>query len=134
VRDSDAANAVNRFRKHRERFASPQGVMILRRNACSDAPQRRRCRRGEAALLMLAAHPATSRHISFQLAQFFVADQPDHALVDAMAKTFRETSGDIRSVLKTMLNRPEFLAPIRFGAKFKDALSIRRIGGAGGRH
>jgi uncharacterized protein (DUF1800 family) len=118
--DSDAANAVNRFRKHRGafRFAArrhdPSAECLLGRTfSGGDVGE------GEAALLMLAAHPATSRHISFQLAQFFVADQPDHALVDAMAKTFRETSGDIRSVLKTMLNCPEFLAPIRFGAKFK---------------
>lgn len=33
-------------------------------------------RDGEAALLMLARHPSTARHVSLRLAQYFVADQP----------------------------------------------------------
>ena len=74
---------------------------------------------GEAALLMLAAHPSTAHHASFQLAQYFVADDPPTALVDAMSATFRQTGGDIRAVLKTMATHPQFLSPANFGAKFK---------------
>lgn len=118
--DSNAAEAVNRFGKNKGafRFAArrhdPSVETLLGRSfSGGDVSE------GESALLMLAAHPATSRHISFQLAQFFVADQPDSGLVDAMAKTFGETHGDIRSVLKTMLGHPAFLKPANFGAKFK---------------
>lgn len=112
--------AAEQFRQNRGafRFAArrhdPSPEVVLGRTFSGyDASE------GEAALLMLAAHPATARHISFLLAQYFVADQPDAGLVDAMAKTFGDTDGDIRSVLKTMVTRREFLIPTNFGTKFK---------------
>lgn len=74
---------------------------------------------GDAALLMLAAHPATAHHISFELAQYFVADKPPPALVATMAKTFRETGGDLRSVMRAMLGSTAFLDRSNFAAKFK---------------
>ncbi|HEX4157619.1 MAG TPA: DUF1800 domain-containing protein [Rhizomicrobium sp.] len=74
---------------------------------------------GEQALLMLAAHPATAHHISYQLAQYFVADKPDGPLVEAMAKTFRTSGGDIRAVMGTMLTNPAFLASSNVGTKYK---------------
>jgi uncharacterized protein (DUF1800 family) len=74
---------------------------------------------GEQALLMLAAHSATAHHISYQLAQYFVADKPDSALVDAMTRTFRSSSGDIRTVMGTMLAHAAFLAPANIGTKYK---------------
>ncbi|MGZ3185105.1 MAG: DUF1800 domain-containing protein, partial [Telluria sp.] len=39
-------------------------------------------REGEMALDVLAVHPATAHHISYQLAQYFVSDNPPPALVD----------------------------------------------------
>jgi uncharacterized protein (DUF1800 family) len=65
---------------------------------------------GRDALLWLARQPATAHHISYELAQRFVADTPPPALVDAMAKTYLRTDGDIRQMLWTMVNRPEFWA------------------------
>jgi uncharacterized protein (DUF1800 family) len=88
---------------------------------------------GGAALLMLARHPATARHISFQLAQYFVADQPPSQLVNSMAETFKSTDGDIRSVLRTMFTRKEFRDPSNFGQKLKTpyqyVVSIARVSG-----
>jgi uncharacterized protein (DUF1800 family) len=90
-------------------------------------------REGEAALLMLASHPATAHHISFQLAQYFVADDPDAALVNGMAETFRNTGGDLRAVLKTMLSNRRFMEPKNFGIKFKTpyryVVSVARASG-----
>ena len=77
---------------------------------------------GDEALDILAAHPATARHISFKLAQYFLADRPDPAVVDAMAATFRKTNGDITAVLKTLFARDEFLSPAAYGIKFKTPL------------
>lgn len=57
---------------------------------------------------ILAHSPATAHHISFELAQRFVADQPPPALVDRMAKTFLDSNGDLRKVMQTMLDSPEF--------------------------
>jgi uncharacterized protein (DUF1800 family) len=74
---------------------------------------------GEMALDVLAVHPATAHHISYELAQYFVSDNPPPALVDRMAKTWLQTRGDIRSVLKTLFTSDEFMSPAAVGAKFK---------------
>ena len=73
----------------------------------------------ETALSILAAHPATAKHLSFQLAQYFVADQPPPALVDRMAQTWMKTHGDLSSVMRTLLESPEFWAPEATGQKYK---------------
>ena len=57
---------------------------------------------GEEALDMLARSPATARHIGFELAQYFVADEPPPGLVERLAARFIETDGNIREVLKTL--------------------------------
>jgi uncharacterized protein (DUF1800 family) len=90
-------------------------------------------REGEAALLMLANHPSTAKFISTKLAQRFVSDTPPQALVDAMAKTFMESDGDIKAVLRTMLRAPEFWDVRQYRAKVKTPLeftvsSIRATG------
>jgi uncharacterized protein (DUF1800 family) len=74
---------------------------------------------GEWALDILAANPATARHISYQLAQYFVADQPAPTLVERLSKRFLDTRGDIRAVLRTLFDSPEFWDSANVGAKFK---------------
>ena len=74
---------------------------------------------GEYALDVLAMHPSTARHLSRELAQYFVSDDPPPALVDRMAATWRDSRGDIRAVLATLFASREFLAPDAAGAKFK---------------
>ncbi|HEY3776689.1 MAG TPA: DUF1800 domain-containing protein [Rhizomicrobium sp.] len=118
--ESEVAAAADKFGRNRGafRFAqrrhdpSPE-ALLGRRFSGDDAAE------GEAALLMLATHPATANHISFQLAQYFVTDKPDSTLVGAMAMTFRATGGDIRSVMHTMLASTSFLDAANFGTKFK---------------
>jgi uncharacterized protein (DUF1800 family) len=63
---------------------------------------------GEQALDILARSPHTARHIAFELAQYFVADQPDPSLVNALARTYGTTDGDIRAVLRTLFASPQF--------------------------
>ncbi|MBC7415458.1 MAG: DUF1800 domain-containing protein, partial [Herminiimonas sp.] len=74
---------------------------------------------GEFALDVLAQHPATARHLSYLLAQYFVQDNPPPALVERMAQRYLVTRGDIRSVLRTLFFSPEFMAPAAVGSKFK---------------
>jgi len=74
---------------------------------------------GERVLDILARHPFTARFISRELAQRFVADDPPQALVDRMAKTFRDTDGDLRAVLSAMFNSPEFFSAGAYRAKIK---------------
>ena len=74
---------------------------------------------GEQALDVLAMHPATAHHIAYQLAQYFVADNPPPALVDRLSARFLATRGDIRAVLKTLFDSAEFRDPKFDAAKFK---------------
>lgn len=74
---------------------------------------------GEMALDVLAMHPSTARHVSFQLAQYFVSDTPPPALVERMAKTWLASGGEIRAVLKTLFSSSEFMDSEAAGAKFK---------------
>jgi hypothetical protein len=57
---------------------------------------------------LLATHPSTAKFISRKLAVRFVTDNPQQSLIDKMAKTFIEKEGDIKAVLITMVNAPEF--------------------------
>jgi uncharacterized protein (DUF1800 family) len=74
---------------------------------------------GEEALDILAQHPSTARHISYQLAQYFISDDPPKSLVDRLAREYLDTRGDIRSVLNTLFHSPEFWDERYFGKKFK---------------
>lgn len=76
-------------------------------------------REGEMALDVLALHPATARHLGFKLAQYFVQDLPPPALVDRLARSYLDSKGDIRIVLRTLFASAEFMAPEAVGAKFK---------------
>ena len=76
-------------------------------------------REGELALDVLAVHPATAHHISYELAQYFVQDAPPPALVERMARSWQDSHGDIRTVLRTMFYSAEFMAPAAMQAKFK---------------
>jgi uncharacterized protein (DUF1800 family) len=74
---------------------------------------------GEKVLDILAEHPSTAKFISTELAQRFVADAPPAALIDKMAKTYLDTGGDIREVMKTMLESKEFWSQGAYRAKVK---------------
>jgi uncharacterized protein (DUF1800 family) len=74
---------------------------------------------GMQVLHMLVNSPATARFISTKLAVRFVSDTPPPALVDRMAKAFVTSGGDIKTVLRTMFNSPEFWSPEVYRAKLK---------------
>jgi uncharacterized protein (DUF1800 family) len=62
---------------------------------------------GKAALLELARHPATATHIAAKLARHFVADTPPPALVQNLAKTFRDSDGDLAAVALALIRAKE---------------------------
>jgi uncharacterized protein (DUF1800 family) len=74
---------------------------------------------GEQALDILSRHPSTARHISFKLAQYFVADNPPKSLVNRLSKRFIATDGDIKLVLDTLFHSPEFMDKKYYRRKFK---------------
>lgn len=63
---------------------------------------------GVSLLKMLAHHPSTAKFISRKIAVRFVSDDPPASLINKMAETFTASDGDIRKVLITMVNAPEF--------------------------
>jgi uncharacterized protein (DUF1800 family) len=76
-------------------------------------------KQGLEALAILAASPQTAHFISWKLAQRFVADDPQPALVDRMAKTYLASDGDIKAVLRTLVASPEFNSKRYFRNKVK---------------
>ena len=74
---------------------------------------------GEQVLDMLAGHPSTARHLAAKLARRFVADDPPAALVTRAAERFRQSNGDIREVVRTIVTSPEFFAQQAYRAKVK---------------
>jgi uncharacterized protein (DUF1800 family) len=73
---------------------------------------------------VLAHHPSTAKFISKKLAMRFVSDNPPQNLIDRMAQTFQEKDGDIRDVLRTMFNSPEFWSAEVYRAKVKTPLEF----------
>jgi uncharacterized protein (DUF1800 family) len=62
---------------------------------------------GVAALKMLAAHPATARHIARKIATHFVSDTPPERLVARLEKAYRDSGGHLGTVIQAMIAAPE---------------------------
>jgi uncharacterized protein (DUF1800 family) len=76
-------------------------------------------RDGERVLDILASHPSTARFIATKLVRRLVADDPPRSLVDRAAARFRETRGDLREVVRTILLSREFASDDARWAKAK---------------
>jgi uncharacterized protein (DUF1800 family) len=76
-------------------------------------------KQGIAALNILANAPQTAHFISYQLAQYFVADTPPPALVDRLAKVYMDSHGDIKTILRALIASPEFNSRQYFHNKVK---------------
>ena len=76
-------------------------------------------RDGEEVLDILAKHPATARFIATKLARRFVADDPPASLVSRAAERFRQTDGNLREVVRTIVTSPEFFSKEAYRAKTK---------------
>ena len=79
---------------------------------------------GMKVLHLLAHHPSTAHFISRSLAIRFVSDNPPPALVEKMAQTFLSTDGDLRAVMRTMIDAPEFWDAGNFRSKVKSPLEM----------
>lgn len=79
---------------------------------------------GEDLLDILARSPATAHFLARQLARRFVSDSPSTALVDAAAKTYLTTDGDIREVVRTIVTSPEFFSSRAYHSKVKSPFEV----------
>ncbi len=62
----------------------------------------------EQVVLLLSRQPATAKHISTQLATYFLGSEPPISLVNNMAAVFLKTDGDIAATLKVLFSASEF--------------------------
>ena len=71
---------------------------------------------------MLARHPSTARFIATKLTRRLVADDPPASIVTKGETAFRESDGDIRKVLRAIIDSPEFFSPEIYRSKVKKPL------------
>jgi uncharacterized protein (DUF1800 family) len=71
-------------------------------------------------VLALARNPATARRIATRLYKFFVNETgaPDEALVSAMANTYLSNNYNIKAMLRTLVNSPQFRDPANFFQRY----------------
>ena len=62
---------------------------------------------GERVIRALCKHPSTAKFIATKLVTHFVADEPPPQAVDRIARTFRDTDGDLRAVSSALIDLPE---------------------------
>jgi len=75
----------------------------------------------------LASHQATARTIASKLVRRFVADDPPEELVQQVASTYRDSGGDIRSMLRRIFLSEEFFkAPDKLKRPYTYAISTLR--------
>ncbi|MFQ5703331.1 MAG: DUF1800 domain-containing protein [Gemmatimonadales bacterium] len=75
-------------------------------------------------LHLLAMHPATIRHVSSKLCVRFVSDDPPSGCVDAAARAWETSAGDIRSIMTAIIRSPDFWAAENRGSKTKTPLEL----------
>jgi uncharacterized protein (DUF1800 family) len=62
---------------------------------------------GERVIGALCKHPSTATFIATKLVTHFVADDPPAQAVDRLARTFRDTDGDLRAVATSLVDLQE---------------------------
>ena len=89
---------------------------------------------GVTLLSLLAHQPATAHFVCRKIAVRFVSDDPPSALIERMARTFLEKNGDVRQVLLTMVESPEFWSPeaVREKTRSPFELAIGAVRGLNG--
>ena len=102
----------------------PGPIELLGKTYAQEGPAR-----GAAALMDLARLPATAEHIAGKLARAFVADDPPPALVARLARTFRDTDGDLRRTSLALIEAPESwdAAPQRMRTPYEFVIGAHRL-------
>lgn len=91
-------------------------------------------RDAEMVLDILAHAPATMNHVSYQLCQRLVCDEPPASLVRKCVDTWQRTDGDLREIVRTIVTSPEFYSPVAMRKKIKSPFeyaisSVRALDG-----
>jgi uncharacterized protein (DUF1800 family) len=85
----------------------------------------------EAAIVWIANHPATHRHLATQLVRHFVADVPPASCVARVSAALNESGGDLKAAYRAIIEMPEawqpmtkFLAPVDYIIAVQRALAL----------
>lgn len=62
---------------------------------------------GERAIRALCRHSSTAKFVATKLVTHFVSDDPPAAAVDRVARAFRSSDGDLKTVARTLVDEPE---------------------------
>jgi len=90
----------------------PGGRLVLGRRYGAAGRQQ-----ADAIIRDFARADATARHVATKLARHFVADTPPPAVVDRLARAYRDHDGELQAVYRALLDSPEAWRPRP--AKFK---------------
>jgi uncharacterized protein (DUF1800 family) len=74
----------------------------------------------EEAVDIITRQPACARFVARKLATYFVGDDPPRSLVDALAKVFARTNGDLTQVMRALLTSHEMASSL--GLQLKDPM------------
>jgi uncharacterized protein (DUF1800 family) len=88
-------------------------------------------------LRMLARHPATMLHVTTQLCERLVGDDPPAATIEAGVAAWKRSDGSIRAVVRAIVSTPEFWSAASARSQFKTPLefvvsSVRAVNGTVG--
>jgi uncharacterized protein (DUF1800 family) len=64
---------------------------------------------GHLVLDLVAKHPATARRLARKLCSRFVSEDPSDEAIEAAARVYLDTDGDLREVLRSVLRRDNFV-------------------------
>lgn len=73
---------------------------------------------------LLAARPETARLLSRKLWEFFAYSEPEDEIVDRLAIVYLSSGGDMRAVVRAMLESPEFYSPAAMRAIVKSPVDF----------
>jgi uncharacterized protein (DUF1800 family) len=79
---------------------------------------------GEQVLDLLAAHPATARHLARKFATRFVSDEPPATLVERLTQVFLSSGGNLELLTVALVQSPEFWAPAARRQKIKSPFEL----------
>ena len=74
-------------------------------------------------LEIVCEHPSTARYLAEKLCVRFIGDEPSAESIEAVAKAFTESDGDIKATLRGVFATREFLTESR-GAKLKKPFEL----------
>ena len=86
----------------RPEMHQPGAQVVLGKRYAEDGVEQ-----GHAVLRDLAQRPATAHFIASKLARHFIADEPPPQAVDELARAFRDSSGDLPAVYRTLIGLRE---------------------------